>query len=162
MPLLDLFKTCEGGLSLRLATREDASALLAWRNDPQTRKASRNTATVQPEEHRRWLAALLEDPERCLFIIMANGRPCGQVRLDTTTDGVELSWSIALEYRRRGYARQALSRIVRALPGETLTAWIRSENLGSIRTAEAAGFHLDETRASYLKYVVNPTKDARR
>jgi predicted acetyltransferase len=47
------------------------------------------------------------------------------VRMDMTDKHMELSWTIAPEFRRRGYARQILSQIVQALPSEKLTAWIR-------------------------------------
>jgi len=159
MPLSALLETSEDGLGLRPATMADAPALRAWRNDPETIKASRNTAPVRPDEHLGWLAALLKSPDRQLFIVMASGKPCGQIRLDTMGDGVELSWTIAPECRRRGYARQMLSRVVRALPEMALTAWIKPENRSSIRAAEAAGFRLAETRSGYLKYVANAAKD---
>jgi RimJ/RimL family protein N-acetyltransferase len=150
-----LFNTAENGLSLRLATLDDAPSLLAWRNDPETRRSCRNTALVQRGEHARWLAELLRDSNRHLLIITAHGQPCGQVRMDMTDKHMELSWTIAPEFRRRGYARQILSQIVQALPSEKLTAWIRPENIASIRAAETAGFCFVETCGNFHKYETN-------
>lgn len=150
-----LFETSESGLNLRVATLDDAPYLLEWRNDPETRRACRNTDPVQHDEHVRWLDALLKDSSRHLYIILAHGQPCGQLRLDMMGKQMELSWTIAPEFRRRGYARQILSQLVQALPSATFTAWIKPGNIGSIRAAETAGFCLIDACGNLHKYGVN-------
>lgn len=153
MPRSCLCEGAGGGLTLRPAGLEDAPILLAWRNDPETRAACRNTGPVEAGEHAAWLAGLLGEPARRLYIVVAHGQPCGQVRLDPMGDGLELSWTIAPQHRKKGYARRAVSLVARAFSERTLTAWIRPENHASIRVAEAAGFRLAGTRDGLLKFV---------
>ncbi len=49
-------------ITLRRATIKDADILLEWRNDPETRKASHNTAEVQRSDHVSWLSRTLGNP----------------------------------------------------------------------------------------------------
>ena len=78
---------------LRPATTEDADILLEWRNDPETRIASHNTAEVQRNDHISWLSRTLGNPERRLYVAEEDGDPVGTVRADFA-DGVwELSWT---------------------------------------------------------------------
>jgi len=46
-------------MNIRLATRDDAQLLLAWRNDPLTRAMSKSMDEVQWDEHVRWLNSRL-------------------------------------------------------------------------------------------------------
>jgi len=137
-------------VSLRLATIKDAKLLLAWRNDPLTREASRNSGEVPWENHVAWLeksVAWLEKSllmsERKLYIAEEAGVPVGTVRADRLANGVqELSWTIAPEARGRGLAKEMVFLFVRKiLPGESLLAVVKAGNTASEKIAEALGLH---------------------
>jgi len=70
------------GLILRPATLQDADMLLGWRNDSETRKASKNSTRVVKKEHLAWLSKTLGNTNRRLLISEKNGEPIGSVRAD--------------------------------------------------------------------------------
>ncbi|MCC6642217.1 MAG: pseudaminic acid synthase [Deltaproteobacteria bacterium] len=129
----------ERTLGLRPATLDDADRLLAWRNDPETRRASRSSAPVARNEHVAWLTAALASSDRRLRIAEEAGQPVGVVRADRREDAWEVSWTVAPEARGRGVARRMLSLLLGELDGPA-TAVIRQPNIASARVAAAAGF----------------------
>lgn len=127
-------------IELRPATADDGDLLLAWRSEPSTVAASFTAAAPRAEEHRSWLAAVLADPDRQLWIVEAGGEPVGQVRLDRAEGGAaEISVSIAEAARGR---RLAAAAIVAACQrsGGAVVARIRPGNGASIAAFTAAGF----------------------
>jgi UDP-2,4-diacetamido-2,4,6-trideoxy-beta-L-altropyranose hydrolase len=132
--------TASDSIALRPASLADAELLLAWRNDPQSRLASRSTAVVQPREHREWLSRILASGDHKLMIAESGGRPAGVVRADRIDRGWELSWTVAPEARGRGVGRRMLVTFVAALDGR-LAAAIRKDNAASRRMAAAAGLN---------------------
>ena|SRR5687767_11114704 len=133
--------TSSGSITLRPASPADADLLLAWRNDPQSRIASRNAACVTPDEHQRWLSRTLASADHKLMIAEDCGKPAGVVRADRIAQGWELSWTVAPEARGRGVGRQMLTAFVATLDGR-LVATIRRGNAASSRMASAAGLSL--------------------
>jgi RimJ/RimL family protein N-acetyltransferase len=130
--------TLSGSITLRRASLADADLLLAWRNDPQSRIASRNAACVQSDEHQGWLSRTLASGDHKLMIAEICGRPAGVVRADRIAQGWELSWTVAPEARGRGVGGRMLAEFVAALEGR-LVATIRRDNVASRRIASAAG-----------------------
>ncbi|WP_207622176.1 UDP-2,4-diacetamido-2,4,6-trideoxy-beta-L-altropyranose hydrolase [Alienimonas californiensis] len=125
-------------LTLRPAGPDDAALLLAWRNDPAVREASRSPREVQPEEHARWLAGVLADPDRTLLIAEEGGAPVGSVRLDAGPSGQEISYTVAPAARGRGVAKW-MSRAAAARVSGPLWAAVKPGNVASAKVAEAAG-----------------------
>jgi RimJ/RimL family protein N-acetyltransferase len=125
-------------VTLRPATADDAALLLAWRNDPATRAASRTTHPIGADEHRAWLGRTLADPSRRLMIAMAGARAVGMVRADRCDVGWELSWAVAPDQRGQGYGKRAVALLARNVGG-TVCAHIRAGNAASGAIARAAG-----------------------
>lgn len=141
-------------VTLRPATRDDAAALLAWRNDPATRASSVATAEVSPDEHRAWLDRTLASEDRALFVAEQGGAPVGQVRLDRVGEGTfEVSLTVAPAARGRGLAWALLAATeapAKERGGLLLEAKIRRDNAPSRRAFERAG---------YYGFVTRETKD---
>ncbi|MEA5090915.1 UDP-2,4-diacetamido-2,4,6-trideoxy-beta-L-altropyranose hydrolase [Solidesulfovibrio sp.] len=151
---------CErAGTRLRLlpARAADAETLLAWRNDPQTVAVSHTDRPVAPDEHRRWLAASLKNPDRRLYLAEEGGVPAGTVRLDRDGDGWLLSWTVAPGFRGRGLGKAMVRLAADALSGP-VRAEVKAGNAASARIAACAGLRLDHERDG-VRYYVRPSKE---
>jgi RimJ/RimL family protein N-acetyltransferase len=132
-------------VALRAAAPNDAPSLLAWRNDPITRKASRSARPVAVHEHAAWLAGVLADPDRDLLIAVVAERPVGQVRLDRAASRTyEISVTVAPEARGRGVGtaiiEAGVSRAFDRHDATKVVAAIRRGNTASEQAFRSAGF----------------------
>lgn len=153
-------------LAARPATSEDALMLLRWRNDPSVRAVSRSSEPVPWSSHRAWLAHVLEDPDRRLYVTEQAGIRVGTVRFDRLDDGGEWEVSITLapEARGRGLAGAVLAAAEEAFaadqPDATLVAAILPDNAPSQRLFVRAGYaHVPDRRDGDFDVLV---KDRRR
>ncbi|MFC4005053.1 GNAT family N-acetyltransferase [Prauserella oleivorans] len=136
----------ERPVTVRPATEADAELLLRWRNDAESRRWSRTSGVVSPEEHRRWLRDVLASPDRLLYIAEAGG-PVGTVRFDLT-DAAEDTWEVSItvapEWRGRGLAGPVLAEGERAVRARrrprTLLASVHEENTASVVLFRNAGY----------------------
>lgn len=127
-----------GDMFLRLATIEDSERLLVWRNDEQTRMASRNQNPVSQNQHEAWFRKTLEGSRRLLFIAEKNSGPVGTVRIDFTPE-IELSWTVAPAARGQGIGKQMVGCLCENVTFD-LCAFVHPENVGSQKIAEANDF----------------------
>jgi RimJ/RimL family protein N-acetyltransferase len=133
-------------LAARPAAPDDAGLLLAWRNDPATRSASRDQELVPHSAHVAWLQRVLADPDRLLLVVEHTGRPAGTVRFDREADGLwEVSITLAPFARGRGLAAGVLDAGERAWrervgDGPAVLACIRPDNSASVHLFEGAGY----------------------
>ncbi|MBD1912364.1 MULTISPECIES: GNAT family N-acetyltransferase [unclassified Leptolyngbya] len=130
---------------LRPATAEDARLLWQWTNDPHVRAVSFSTSPIPWENHTRWLQQKLTEPGCYLWIASHNGNSIGQVRFDTVCSGeANISISLAPEMRGYGYGKLSLKtacyQVFQETDIHTIHAYIRVDNLVSIRAFEAANF----------------------
>ena len=132
---------------VRPATADDAALLLDWANEPTTRAAGFHRDVIDPETHRRWLAARLAAPTSRLYIGLADERPIGQVRLEGAPDGrVEVGISVPGEARGRGIGQELLRAGLEAgradpdLRADVFVARIRPDNAASIALFTGSGF----------------------
>lgn len=138
-------------VTLRKATPDDASDLLAWRNDPVTRAMSRSTEPVEAADHAQWFQRALQDATCTLLIGEDDGRKIGMVRL-ASGEETEVSINLNPLVRGRGLSRELLTKALAQERG-ALLAVIKPENLASIRLFEGAGFVLEETEDGLSRYV---------
>jgi RimJ/RimL family protein N-acetyltransferase len=119
---------------IRPATRDDARRLFEWRNDESTRSMSKNKDLIQWDDHLGWLDRRLKLDQPNLFVFEADGQPVATFRID----GMDLSYTVAPEFRNRGIAKLMLNE-VRSRFG-SLRAHVYSDNVPSIKVAQSAGF----------------------
>jgi RimJ/RimL family protein N-acetyltransferase len=137
-------------LVARSATLADSKLLLAWRNDPLTREHSRVPGMVTPDEHDQWLTQVLHDQSRRLFIVeLDESNPVGTVRFDSEFRGTfEVSLTVNPELRGQKYGTSMLLCAEQELQSQTsvaaLRAFIKDDNVASIRLFESAGFLRDQ------------------
>lgn len=138
-------------VSVRPANAADSRELFEWRNAPEVRRFSRNEAPIAREEHDRWLAAVLADPDRLLLVGHEGATPVGVVRYDVSGDDAEVSIHLAPGRGGRGAGSALLAAAERWLvarrPGvRTLLAEVRAGNDVSHRLFAGCGFEAASTR----------------
>ncbi|WP_161992273.1 bifunctional UDP-2,4-diacetamido-2,4,6-trideoxy-beta-L-altropyranose hydrolase/GNAT family N-acetyltransferase [Pseudonocardia sp. EV170527-09] len=129
----------------RPARPGDAELLLAWRNDPDTRRWSRSHDAVDLATHRRWLAGSLDRDDRLLLVVADARGPVGTVRWDRDGSGWEVSITVAPERRGEGLALPMLRAGEDALrartgAGTAVTAVVHTRNDASARLFARAGY----------------------
>ena len=127
-------------LKLRAATESDARLLLEWRNDPLTRRSSKNDRPVAWEDHLRWLSDTLSRGDRRLMIAELDGISVGTVRLDLASDHCELSWTVSPSKRGLGIGKAMVALAIAEARAPTVVAQIKADNVASLRIAESCGF----------------------
>jgi L-amino acid N-acyltransferase YncA len=150
------------GLLMRHATMADAETLLAWRNDPHTRRMSLQTDEVALERHLGWLERALTSSARVILVAeqAATGAAVGMCRFDIDElcpERAEVSVNLAPDQRGRGMGSALLGDGIAAFAAmhpevRTLTAVIRPENAASVRLFESAGFLRAGAEETLLHY----------
>jgi UDP-2,4-diacetamido-2,4,6-trideoxy-beta-L-altropyranose hydrolase len=136
----------EVAVSLRRARTSDASLLFEFVNMPDClAQKLKTTEPVSWDDHQRWFAQRLSDPNTRLFIIEKSEKPIGQVRLQRGADGVpEVDIYVTQEARHRHMARAALTAAIEdwreAFEGEKVRASIKSSNGPSLALFKSLGF----------------------
>src|SRR5262245_61365913 len=98
-------------IRLRPARADDSESVWRWRNDPDTRRASRDTDEVSRSDHERWYAAALSDPKRSNLMAEVGGKACGVVRFDLEEHALaEISINLSPEFRGRGLGQRILAK----------------------------------------------------
>lgn len=145
------------GLVLRPAALGDAELLHRWRNDPEVRRRSFDSAPVPLDGHRSWLGRRIDSPDSLVLIGSASdeGEPFGVVRFERIAgDRWEIGVSLAAEARGTGLATPLLLAGLRRLAverrGATVLARIKPDNAASIRAFTAAGFSAVQLQESAL------------
>jgi UDP-2,4-diacetamido-2,4,6-trideoxy-beta-L-altropyranose hydrolase len=142
-------------IRLRPVHKEDCSLLWCWANDPETRAASFSSEPISWYEHIQWFDAKIRS-ENCKMYIALDRRdqPVGLIRYDIDSENeAVVSITIANQYRGKGYAsliiEKTSSRILRQSKMHQLNAYIKCDNLASIKVFLRAGFK--RFGKSYLK-----------
>jgi N-acetylneuraminate synthase len=136
-------------ITLRRATTDDGPILLAWRNDPETRRMSLSSDVVTEAEHAAWLAHSLATTLRALFVAEHGGHVIGQARLDVIQQlgalgSAEVSITVAPDARGKGHAASILiaaEHEARGIGIKRLEARIKPDNEASIRAFKRAGYY---------------------
>lgn len=137
-------------ITLRRAQSADAEMVFKWRNEKDTRAASRLLRVVEWDEHVSWFTerlALLH--QESLWIILNDRQPVGSARINRYEDDdrAEISIVLAPEHRNHGLGREAISLL--ATTARTMgcipVAFVRPENRRSVNTFLAAGFDFVDT-----------------
>ncbi|MPY96767.1 MAG: GNAT family N-acetyltransferase [Actinophytocola sp.] len=132
-------------LTVRAATEDDADVLLRWRNDPVTRRFSRNHDVVRPAAHAAWLADVLAAEDRVLFVLEADGVPVATARYDKVGPGTwESNAAVAPEARGRGLGAEVLVRTQDVLrerwDAHTVVGMVHEDNVASLAMLRQAGY----------------------
>jgi len=144
-------------IMFRAALPADSALILRWRNDPVTRKFSRNSAEVSPAEHDAWYAARTSHAGTMHLIATQHGEPCGVVRFDRLADGAaEVNINVAPEHRGRRLGHFILQGAIRHAVQQgfchTLIAEVREDNGASIWLFERLGFSRGACKEGWIRF----------
>lgn len=128
---------------LRGLLEKDSELLLKWRNDPDTRKNSINTAEVSPEDHARWFRNMMINRPQELLIATIEGEAVGSLRFDWDEkhDSCEISFTVAPEHRGKGIGFAMVENFIHDMENVRLVAKVKASNPASKRIFEKLGFH---------------------
>ena len=91
-------------LELRLVNSSsegiESRLLWEWRNDPLTRKMSREPAEISWENHKNWFRRVDQDPKKLIFIAYGDSVPVGMIRFDwIDRESAEININLSPEKR---------------------------------------------------------------
>ena len=140
----------ELGLYLRKADESDMDLLFKWANDPTVRENSFNTETIPYEDHVKWFNKVMEDESVLQFILMNEDTPVGQIRLNVDGEEAEIGYSIAREFRGKGYGHAILRLAADTVAKEHqeikyLVAKVKPENTASNKLFQNEGYSIQYT-----------------
>ncbi|HXC23351.1 MAG TPA: GNAT family N-acetyltransferase [Solirubrobacteraceae bacterium] len=142
-------------VTLRAARIEDAELILAWRNDPETRRWSRDSHEIETDEHLRWLRRVLADASTRLWIAEFDGQPIANVRIGPETASLAESDGYAVEHTHADPKTDEVAEVHIVLASRA-----RGRGLGTAVLIEATALALAEPRLGALNAHVKAHNEA--
>lgn len=134
-------------MRLREAEYSDMDLLYKWANDPTVRHNSISSGIIPYDVHRNWFSRMMDDASIIQLIFMDGNDPVGQIRLNIARNEAELGYSIAPEFRGKGYGHLMLRLIEETVKHEypditKLIAKVKPNNKASKRILELEGYEM--------------------
>ncbi len=144
---------------LRPAAPDDVMLLFDWANRADSIATSLKTAApIALPHHLAWFRQCLADEDTRIWIVDTPSGPAGQVRLQDSPNGAEVSIYIAAQHRGFGIAKAVLTDVAKYCRGwrehGRLLARVRRDNPVSSKLFEAVGFRLVEARTDHYLYAL--------
>lgn len=140
-----LFQDLDKGCFLRDARASDVDLVFEWVNDPEVRKQSFHSESIAYSTHTAWFSSALQSEDMRIYIMVSEGRPVGQVRLNLRADGTaEIGYLIAPAYRGKGLGKRIIDLVeqqARHITGiRQMVAWVKASNVPSCKVFEKCGY----------------------
>ena len=132
-------------LRLRLAETSDLDMYYEWANDPLVRSNSFSTDPIPYENHVKWFNNVMQRDDVVLFVLMDNDKAIGQIRITIFDSVAEISYSIASEFRGKGFGSKIVSLLIDKIKVEfpdikLIRARVKPDNSASLKVFENKGF----------------------
>lgn len=153
------------GFFIRKAALKDADLVYALSNDPVVRQNSINRNPIPKEDHEKWYPKKIIQPDYLFLLAFdRNEKFIGQIRFEIEGNSATVSISVVENFRGKGlskkilteasaYAFRSFSKI------NKIYAYIRPENVSSVRAFEKAGYKFLEDESingeSFRKLYLN-------
>lgn len=142
-------------IEFRPAKEEDLDMLFSWVNDEAVRENSFNNNKVQYSDHKAWFQKKMKSSDTRIYICFEEGKAIGQIRIDIEGCTGIIDYSVAREFRGRGYGTEMLNYIVTTTKGDTsiykLIGRVKYGNLASQTAFRKAGFQREDLK-EYIEY----------
>ena len=143
---------------LREITANDAEMIVKWRSDPNVYRYFKQPQKLTLERHMEWYDNVyLKDKNKMNWISEVQKVPIGVFGVERLPDlCVEISYILDSAYRKKGYASQAVCKIMDCTVANWATkrfvANIHRENAPSRYLIESIGFVRGKSMGSFLEY----------
>lgn len=132
---------------LREALQSDIELLYEWANDPIVRQNSFQTEKIPYDTHRQWFERMIKNKNIVQYILMDSKEPVGQIRLMIDGNVAEISYSISVHQRQKGYGRLILELILEEVRHKypeikKLIAKVKPTNIASKKLFESEGYDM--------------------
>jgi RimJ/RimL family protein N-acetyltransferase len=143
-------------LSFRIANINDMLTLFEWVNDHEVRQNSLNSDIIKLEDHQKWFNKKIID-DNCKIYIFLNrfNDSIGQVRIERVKDEWVIDYSVDKNYRQLGLGNSFLKNILEENIGKTFKAFVKSENIASIKVFRNIGFCEKYKKDNLITFVLN-------
>lgn len=136
-------------ISFREATLSDAKILFQLSNDDKVRENSINRNKIEWENHVKWLNEKIISDNYYIYLFFDDKNFIGQVKFEIEDVEAIISISIVKEYRGKKLAipmlRKGIESILnKAKSIEKIFAYIKPENLSSIKSFNKIGFNFQD------------------
>lgn len=143
--LFEQLATGEEPLTCRPAGPGEMRQYFEWVNAPAVRQTAIRQDLIAWADHVGWYTRRLADPDSLLLFYTFRGRPCGQLRYELAEGEAVVSISIDKTFRGKGLGSRLLRLGERQLRArhptlKTLVAYVRPDNLPSVKIFERDGF----------------------
>ena len=132
-------------IQIRRMEMKDKKITFEWANDEIARKNSFQIGKIDLETHSDWFEKKLRDPNAKYFIAEIGSKRIGIIRFDRDeNDNIIVGIAIDKHQRGKGLAGKILGMACdqyRQSEPVVLWAYIKENNVASIRTFQKAGFH---------------------
>lgn len=135
-------------ISIRKINSDDLNFTYLLSNDALTRSNSYNSEPIAFHNHENWFEKKLQDDNAFYFIGQFNSQPAAFIRIDLSDIENIIGITINKEFRGKGlsakFLKQTISKFNQLHPNKIITAYIKIDNIPSIKTFEKAGFNFIE------------------
>lgn len=140
---------------IRPAEERDMKAVFELSNDMQVRANSINTEPIKWENHVKWFRNRIKKINEPFYIVESLDKKfIAQVRLDQK-DEIIISISISADFRGKGLASEIIKRCSEISKMNTITAFVKEENIASQKAFLKSGYKFNSKKGEYLKYIYN-------
>jgi UDP-2,4-diacetamido-2,4,6-trideoxy-beta-L-altropyranose hydrolase len=135
-----------GALIMRKATVEDCTLYWHWANDPDVRQSAFYPEPIAWDHHQKWFKKMLNQTDVDMFVMESPFGPVGQVRLDGSTAGKIISYSLGRQFRGRGLGMKLIKKAMSecAKIKSVLIGEVKKSNTASLKTFQKLGFQENE------------------
>ena len=145
-------------IKVRKVKKKDIEFLFELRNQPSTFQYSKNARPVGQQEHIDWITPILKGKtNKNLFVIEADRKRAGQVRLDIDEEKAMVNISLMPEFQGKGIGsialQMAINKIARKKKVKSFLAEVHQENIASQKLFEKLGFVFQNQEGIWKTYV---------
>jgi spore coat polysaccharide biosynthesis protein SpsF len=142
---------------LRPAQKSDSKLLYDWANETDVRNMSIDSNAIEWKDHIHWFERKITDPHTRIFIMIENGKEIGQIRMENKNSEWLIGYSIAEEYRGKGYGKKIIELGLKEIRTGIFVALVKINNTASVKIFSGLNFAqaglVEEDGVQLIKFI---------